>query len=93
MSLMDHLLAADVLLGEQAALPIVAGGSYSYIASNVFYVATRIVDKLWQGNRGLMCPFNNENRITGVILSFKILRYSCKLDKNENYKHIFRCLF
>ncbi|CAM1304230.1 WDFY3 (predicted) [Pycnogonum litorale] len=48
-SLMDHLLAADVLLGEQAALPIANGGSYAYIGSNVFYFASRVVDKLWQG--------------------------------------------
>ncbi|GAB6019627.1 hypothetical protein CHUAL_001189 [Chamberlinius hualienensis] len=48
-SLMEHLLATDILLGEQANLPILSGGSYSYIASNVYYVASRLVDKLWQG--------------------------------------------
>ncbi|XP_014681660.1 PREDICTED: WD repeat and FYVE domain-containing protein 3-like isoform X2 [Priapulus caudatus] len=47
--LMDHLLAADALLGEQAALPIAQGGSHTHLASNVFYFATRVVDKLWQG--------------------------------------------
>ncbi|XP_042903173.1 WD repeat and FYVE domain-containing protein 3 isoform X2 [Parasteatoda tepidariorum] len=46
---MDHLLAADVLLGEQAAMPIVAGGSYSNIVPNVFYFTSCLVDKLWQG--------------------------------------------
>jgi len=51
-NLMDHLLAADVLLGDQAALP--AGSSsasvtYTHLANNVFYLAGRIVDKLWQG--------------------------------------------
>lgn len=48
-SLMEHLLAADVLLGEQAALPIATGGSYSYITPNVFYFTSCLVDKLWQG--------------------------------------------
>lgn len=47
--LMDHLLAADVLIGEQAALPVVPGGSANNITGNVCYVAARIVDKLWQG--------------------------------------------
>ncbi|KAI8741991.1 WD repeat and FYVE domain-containing protein 3 isoform X1 [Biomphalaria glabrata] len=47
--LMDHLLAADVLLGEQAALPIMTGSSYSHIATSVFYFASRIVDKMWHG--------------------------------------------
>lgn len=46
---MDHLLAADVLLGEQAAMPIVGGGSYSNIVPNVFYFTSCLVDKLWQG--------------------------------------------
>lgn len=48
-TLMEHLLAADVLIGEQAALPVVPGGSLQYIAPNVCYLAGRIVDKLWQG--------------------------------------------
>lgn len=47
--LMDHLLAADVLIGEQAALPVVPGGSANNITSNVCYLTARIVDKLWQG--------------------------------------------
>lgn len=46
---MDHLLAADVLLGEQAAMPIVGGGSYNNIVPNVFYFTSCLVDKLWQG--------------------------------------------
>ncbi len=48
---MDHLLAADVLLGEQGAFPVVAGGSYNHLANNVFYMAGCVVDKLWQGER------------------------------------------
>ncbi|XP_043271793.1 WD repeat and FYVE domain-containing protein 3 isoform X2 [Venturia canescens] len=47
--LMEHLLAADVLIGEQAALPVVPGGSANNIPNNVCYVTARIVDKLWQG--------------------------------------------
>lgn len=46
---MDHLLAADVLLGDQAAVPLSIGGSYSNMVNSVFYLASRIVDKLWQG--------------------------------------------
>lgn len=51
-SLMDHLLAADVLVGEQAALPIVPllQSHVQNIAPNVFYLTARIVDKMWQGH-------------------------------------------
>ncbi|XP_064637335.1 WD repeat and FYVE domain-containing protein 3-like isoform X3 [Lineus longissimus] len=48
-SLMDHLLAADALMGEQAALPVATGGSYANMATNIFYFSARVVDKLWQG--------------------------------------------
>lgn len=50
-ALMDHLLAADVLVGEQAALPIVPllQSHVQNIAPNVFYLTARIVDKIWQG--------------------------------------------
>jgi len=47
-NLMDQLLAADVLLGEEAALPT-SSVTYTTLANNVFYLAGRIVDKLWQG--------------------------------------------
>ena len=46
---MDHLLAADILIGDQAAIPVVPGGNAQHVASNVFYLASRLVDKLWQG--------------------------------------------
>lgn len=48
---MDHLLAADVLVGEQAALPIVPllASHVQNIAPNVFYLTARFVDKMWQG--------------------------------------------
>lgn len=50
-SLMDHLLAADVLVGEGAALPIVPllQSHVVNIAPNVFYLTARIVDKMWLG--------------------------------------------
>ena len=46
---MDHLLAADVLIGENAALSIVPCGNAQNIFYNVCYLSSRIVDKLWQG--------------------------------------------
>lgn len=51
-ALMDHLLAADMLVGEQAALPIVPllQSHIQNIAPNVFYLTARVVDKLWQGS-------------------------------------------
>ena len=48
-TIMDHLVAMDVLLGDQAAMPLVAGGSHSNMAANVFYFTSRVVDKLIQG--------------------------------------------
>lgn len=50
-TLMDHLLAADMLVGDQAAIPIVPlqNAHIQHVAPNVFYLTTRIVDKLWQG--------------------------------------------
>lgn len=50
-TLMDHLLAADMLVGDQAAIPIVPlpNAHIQHVAPNVFYLTARIVDKLWQG--------------------------------------------
>lgn len=50
-ALMEHLLAADVLVGEQAALSIVPllQSHTQHIAPNVFYFTARVVDKMWQG--------------------------------------------
>ncbi|KAF7272906.1 hypothetical protein GWI33_014343 [Rhynchophorus ferrugineus] len=50
-TLMDHLLAADMLVGDQAAIPIVplTNAHIQHVAPNVFYLTSRIVDKLWQG--------------------------------------------
>uniref|UniRef100_A0A8C4PW64 WD repeat and FYVE domain containing 3 n=1 Tax=Eptatretus burgeri TaxID=7764 RepID=A0A8C4PW64_EPTBU len=49
MSVINHLLAADVLLGEEAAAPIASGGSHSTLVSNTLYAVQRMVDKLWHG--------------------------------------------
>ncbi|CAH0558995.1 unnamed protein product [Brassicogethes aeneus] len=51
-TLMDHLLAADMLVGDQAAIPIVPlnNAHIQHVAPNVFYLTARIVDKLWQGS-------------------------------------------
>ncbi|XP_078532420.1 WD repeat and FYVE domain-containing protein 3 isoform X3 [Lissotriton helveticus] len=56
-NVMSHLLAADVLLGEEATLPITSGGSYQVLVTNVIYLTQRIVDKLWQG------LFNKESKL------------------------------
>ncbi|KAL1508880.1 hypothetical protein ABEB36_003702 [Hypothenemus hampei] len=50
-TLMEHILAADMLVGDQAAIPIVplANAHIQHVAPNVFYLTARIVDKLWQG--------------------------------------------
>lgn len=57
---MDHLLAVDVLLGDQAALSTVlstnnSSTAYTQLANNVFYLAGRVVDKLWQGKTTFVC--------------------------------------
>ncbi|XP_019753468.2 WD repeat and FYVE domain-containing protein 3 isoform X1 [Dendroctonus ponderosae] len=51
LTLMEHLLAADMLVGDQAAIPIVplASAHIQHVAPNVIYLAARILDKLWQG--------------------------------------------
>jgi len=68
--LMDHLLAADVLIGEQAALPIITGGAASNIAPNVCYLAARTVDKLWQGkSRKRGGPVTSETTFHLIISS------------------------
>lgn len=46
---MDHLLAADIMIGEQAAVSTIPGGNAQNIPQNVCYLTCRIVDKLWQG--------------------------------------------
>ncbi|XP_035234406.1 WD repeat and FYVE domain-containing protein 3 isoform X2 [Anguilla anguilla] len=56
-SVMEHLLAADVLLGEDSSMPVTSGGSYQILVHNVFYFTQRVVDKLWQG------MFNKDSKL------------------------------
>ena len=48
---MEYLASAGLILGEQGILPIVTqnGGSLQNVASNIFYLTGRLVDKLWLG--------------------------------------------
>ncbi|XP_037812431.1 WD repeat and FYVE domain-containing protein 3 isoform X2 [Lucilia sericata] len=64
-ALMDHLLAADILLGEQAALSLVplTQSHTQHIAPNVFYFTARVVDKMWQG-----CLTRNPHEIFDFII-------------------------
>ena len=50
------------LLGDQSVLAVapVAGASAQNLAPNVFYLAGRLVDKLWQGVHPL--PFIEDGR-------------------------------
>ena len=48
---LDYLTAAGTIIGENGVLPVVShnGGSVQHVAPNVFYLAGRMVDKLWLG--------------------------------------------
>uniref|UniRef100_A0A915IK38 WD repeat and FYVE domain-containing protein 3 n=1 Tax=Romanomermis culicivorax TaxID=13658 RepID=A0A915IK38_ROMCU len=51
-SVMDHLVAADVLLcGQSLSLPLTLSvtSNYSVLAANVFYFTARTVDCIWNG--------------------------------------------
>jgi len=51
-TVLDHLTTGGVqLLGDQSVLAVapVAGAAAQHLAPNVFYLAGRLVDKLWQG--------------------------------------------
>ncbi|XP_050392525.2 WD repeat and FYVE domain-containing protein 3 [Patella vulgata] len=82
--LMEHLLAADVLLGDQAALPI-TGNSYSNMANNVFYFASRVVDKLWQG------VFTREAKEVFDFVS-KLISQSKRKSSGVSLDPIYKCL-
>lgn len=59
------MLAADILLGEQAALSLVplTQSHTQHIAPNVFYFTARVVDKMWQG-----CLTRNPHEIFDFII-------------------------
>ena len=63
-SLMEKLLAGDVLLDRESAMPIAAGGSFNNQVQNVFYLCSRVVDKMWQGKKGMLhlCPIHPRGR-------------------------------
>lgn len=59
---MDHLVAADVLLcGQSSSLPLTlsASNNYSILAANVFYFTTRVVDCVWNGKQIILFRVGN----------------------------------
>nr|XP_033770548.1 WD repeat and FYVE domain-containing protein 3 isoform X3 [Geotrypetes seraphini] len=84
-SVMDHLLAADVLLGEDASLPITSGGSYQVLVNNVFYFAQRVVDKLWQGT------FNKESKLV-VDFVIQLIAQSKRRSQGLSLDTVYHCL-
>uniref|UniRef100_A0A4W3HF18 WD repeat and FYVE domain containing 3 n=1 Tax=Callorhinchus milii TaxID=7868 RepID=A0A4W3HF18_CALMI len=84
-SVMDHLLAADVLLGEDATLPITSGGSYNILVNNVFYFTQRVVDKLWQG------MFSKESKMV-VEFIVQLIGQSKRRSQGLSLDPIYHCL-
>uniref|UniRef100_A0A1I8G3P8 WD repeat and FYVE domain-containing protein 3 n=1 Tax=Macrostomum lignano TaxID=282301 RepID=A0A1I8G3P8_9PLAT len=48
-SIIDHMLAFDILRAEEMSFPLNSGGSYACLAHNACYFAARVVDKLCAG--------------------------------------------
>ncbi|KAH8413938.1 hypothetical protein KR009_000634 [Drosophila setifemur] len=90
-ALMDHLLAADVLAGEQAALPLMTllQSQMQHIAPNVFYLTGRVVDKLWQG-----CLARNPHDIFDFIIKLigQAKRRSLSLSLEYLHHSLNRCI-
>ncbi|XP_055601256.1 WD repeat and FYVE domain-containing protein 3 [Uranotaenia lowii] len=90
-TLMDHLLAADILVGEQAALPIVPllQSHVQNIAPNVFYLTARIVDKLWQDSL-----YKDPQEIFEFIIKLisQAKRRSVTLSLDQLYHSLNRCI-
>ncbi|BFF93489.1 WD repeat and FYVE domain-containing protein 3 [Drosophila madeirensis] len=86
-ALMDHLLAADVLVGEQAALPLVPilQSQMQHIAPNVFYLTARIVDKLWQG-----CLARNPHDIFDFVI--KLIAQAKRRSSSLSLEHLHHSL-
>uniref|UniRef100_A0A8K9UQS2 WD repeat and FYVE domain containing 3 n=1 Tax=Oncorhynchus mykiss TaxID=8022 RepID=A0A8K9UQS2_ONCMY len=84
-SVMEHLLAADVLLGEDASLPITIGGSYQVLVNNVFYFTQRVVDKLWQG------MFNKESKMV-VEFIVQLIGQSKRRSQSLSLDSLYHCL-
>ncbi|GFN82004.1 WD repeat and fyve domain-containing protein 3, partial [Plakobranchus ocellatus] len=83
---MEHLLAADVLLGEQAALPLMGSQhSYSHMAASVFYFASRVVDKMWHG------VFTREAKEVFDFLS-KLIAQAKRKSTGLSLEPLYKCL-
>ncbi|GFS12293.1 WD repeat and FYVE domain-containing protein 3 [Elysia marginata] len=83
---MEHLLAADVLLGEQAALPLMGSQhSYSHMAASIFYLASRIVDKMWHG------VFTREAKEVFDFLS-KLIAQAKRKSTGLSLEPLYKCL-
>ncbi|XP_028980419.2 WD repeat and FYVE domain-containing protein 3 isoform X4 [Esox lucius] len=84
-SVIEHLLAAEVLLGEDASLPLTSGGSYQVLVNNVFYFAQRVVDKLWQG------MFNKESKMV-VEFIVQLIGQSKRRSQGLSLDSVYHCL-
>ncbi|CAH1111054.1 unnamed protein product [Psylliodes chrysocephalus] len=86
-TLMDHLLAADMLVGDQAAIPIVPlpSAHIQYVAPNVFYLTARIVDKLWQG-----CLTKDPHEVFDFIV--KLIGQAKRRTGNISLESLYHCL-
>ncbi|MEQ2274764.1 WD repeat and FYVE domain-containing protein 3 [Xenotaenia resolanae] len=82
---MEHLLAADVLLGEDASLPLSTGGSYQILVNNVFYFTQRVVDKLWQG------MFSKDSKLV-VDFIVQLIGQSKRRSQGLSLDTIYHCL-
>ncbi|XP_023814561.1 WD repeat and FYVE domain-containing protein 3 isoform X4 [Oryzias latipes] len=82
---MEHLLAADVLLGEDASLPLSSGGSYQILVNNVFYFTQRVVDKLWQG------MFNKDSKLV-VDFIVQLIGQAKRRSQGLSLDAIYHCL-
>lgn len=76
----------NLVFSSQAALPIVHGGSANHIAPNVFYLASRLVDKLWQG------VFKKEPEEVFVFILKLISQAKRRGSASISLDGIYRCL-
>ncbi|CAL9708759.1 unnamed protein product [Knipowitschia caucasica] len=82
---MEHLLAADVLLGEDASLPLSSGGNYQTLVNNVFYFSQRVVDKLWQG------MLNKDSKLV-VDFVVQLIAQSKRRTQGLSLDSVYHCL-